>query len=250
MELRPFIGLFGVQTVEERRELSRIAPAFQGRPHRLLLGTYADGRTLAGSPTRRFRPCSGTLVDLCARSPDVSHAVHYTPHPDHHLAEQLAMLMALCPDLDVLILHVPWPDERIIGAFRKQWPGVSLVLWVSEECFLDLCDKATRVADRIADYVRGGLTDGVMLDVAAGRGAPVDQTKAVHVLRQLKKGSVAVPCGIAGGLSHDRFDAGLSNIVREFSPLSLVASSQLRREGRIDPLLAQRFADRALLASA
>lgn len=249
MELKPFIGLLGVQTVGERAELSRIAGAFAGRPHRLLLGTYADGKTLMGSQPRLFRPARETLASLCEKSGNVAHAVHYTPHPDQHLAEQLATLMTLCPDLDVLILHVPWPDQRLVEMFRSLWPKVSFVLWVSEECFLDLGENTTRVAERIAEYVRGGLADGVMLDLAAGKGAPVDQAKAVHVLRQMRRTGVSIPFGLAGGLSAERFDEGLSGIVREFNPLSLVASRHIRHGGRIDPILARQFADRALLAS-
>lgn len=247
----------GVQSPDDHAELSKLAPLFAGKPTRLLLGTYADWWTLHKSHGRPFLPSRKTLSSLCAASsvgldPDnlADLAVHFTPTHNHPLAGQLYQLLAVCPCVSVIILHAVWPKRDTLVEFRRHWPAVRLVLWVSEECFIDLGERTTRVARRVAEYVKIGVIDSVMFDIASGCGAPIDNARAVMVLRLLRQGGVNVPCGLAGGLSAERFDQGLSGIVREFDPLSLVASRHIRRNDRIDPVLARQFVERALLAAA
>lgn len=256
MNQLPFVGLMGIQSPEDRVELSKLAPLFAGRSSRLLLGTYADWWTLHGAPGRPFFPSRETLSSLCSESgveqePDefADLAVHFTPAPERPLPEQLYQLMAACPCASTIVLHAVWPRRDTLIEFRRQWPAVHLVLWVSQECFIDLADKTTRVAKRVTEYAQIGAIDAAMFDLASGCGAPIDNPRAVMVLRLLRQAGVTIPCGVAGGLSAERFDQGLSGIVREFNPLSLVASRHIRQNGRVDATLARQFVERALLAS-
>ncbi|NBS41259.1 hypothetical protein EBS80_01205 [bacterium] len=249
MVFSPFVGIMGVQSPEEGARLARLTDAFSGHGHRLLLGAYADWWTFHGATHRPFLPSREDLASICAQENGAAHAVHFTPMPERDLAEQLFALMATCPNLSVLILHAVWPKRDTLVLFRRQWPNVSLVLWVSEECFIDLAERTTRVAHRIAEYARIGAIDSVMLDLAAGNGSPVDEVRAAYVLRLIRQGGVALPFGLAGGLSADRFDTGFSRVMREYNPLSLSASRRLRRDGRLDADLARRFTERALFAA-
>ncbi len=239
----------GIQRPEERGELSRLAPMFADRPHRLLLGTYADWKTLHGAASRPFLPSRGTLGAICETGGDTDVAVHFTPTPERSLAEQMYDLMSSCPTVSVLILHAVWPKRDTLARFKGQWPNTRLVLWVSEECFMDLSESTSRVARRVAEYAKIGVVDSVMFDLASGSGAPIDNARAVMTLRLLRQAGVNLPFGLAGGLSTERFDAGFTRVVREFNPLSLVASRHLRHDGRIDSILARQFVERALLAS-
>ena len=244
-----FIGLMGVQTPQERADLSRLAPIFSERSHRLLLGTYADWWTFHGARDRPFLPSRDRLAGICEPDDGAELAVHFTPMWERSLAEQLYDLMSVCPRLSVLILHAVWPKRDTLAEFRRQWPSVRLVLWVSEESFMDLAERTTLVAKRVEEYARIGLIDSAMFDLAPGEGAPLCNDRASMVLRLLQRSGVTLPTGIAGGLSSERFTPGLIRLVREFDPLSLVVSRHIRRSDRIDPNLARQFIDRALLAS-
>lgn len=250
MDPLSFVGLLGVQSPRERDELSRLSPIFAKRSHRLLLGTYADWWTLHEAASRPFLPSLNELADLCAPGDcDADLAIHFTPRWERTLAEQLYGLMSACPNVSVLILHAVWPKRDTLVEFRRQWPNVRLVLWVSEECFIDLSENVTRVARRVAEYVKIGVIDSAMFDLASGSGAPIDNARAVMTLRLLRQAGIDIPCGLAGGLSAERFDPGFTRVVRDFDPLSLVASRHIRRNDRIDADLARRFIERALIAA-
>ncbi len=249
MEIGPFIGIMGIQTLEEGRRLAQFGSVFSKHRYRLLLGTYADWWTLHGAADRAFLPSCDVLSSMSCQENGVAHAVHFTPSWQRDLAEQLGGLMAVCPNLSVLILHAVWPKRDVLVQFRRQWPAVSLVLWVSEECFLDLADKTTRVAHRIGEYSKIGVVDSVILDLAAGRGARIDDARAVFVLQLLRQAGVELPCGVAGGLSYELFDAGLQKLMHTFDPLSLAASHHLRTGNQIDPIRVNQFLRRALVAT-
>lgn len=250
MDRPSFIGLMGIQRPEERGELSRLAPLFEERPHRLLLGAYADWLTLHGMTGRAFLPSKDALAAICEPDDNADIAVHFTPAWERSLAEQLYDLMSVCPGVSVLILHAVWPKRDTLAHFRHQWPNTRLVLWVSEECYIDLSESSTRVARRVAGYAQIGVVDSVMFDLASGSGAPIDNARAVMTLRMLRQAGIDIPCGLAGGLSAERFDAGFTRVVRDFDPLSLVASRHIRRNDRIDADLARQFVERALHAAA
>lgn len=247
---RSFIGLMGMQTLSERMELASLARLFSERSHRLLLGTYVDWWTLHGAENRPFLPSQDRLAELCAGNGDGTDvAVHFSPMWERSLAEQLFDLMRVCPNISVLILHAVWPRRDTLAEFRRQWPNVRLVLWVSEECFMDLSEQTTRVAARVAEYAKIGVIDSVMFDLASGGGSPLNSARAVMVLRLLRQAGISLPTGLAGGLSAERFDDQFTRVVRDFDPLSLVASRHLRHCGRVDPDRAERFIERALLAA-
>lgn len=193
----PYIGITGFASPEDVTTAEQCA-ALVPRGWRFMAGVLVSAKTLRGedSPRRRYPPlpsAAGLVRHLAAVAWPV---VHFnTRATGEDLARELRALGRGLPEARGLQLNVVRPDPAAVAAFRREFPGVEVVLQVNRASL----DAASPNVSEIDDYVAAydGLAEHALLDLSGGAGVPLDLPLARDVVRGWMH---AARPGVAGGL--------------------------------------------------
>lgn len=229
---RPYIGITGFMTQDEVLSVLDAMPASSDRL--VMVGVLASQKTiflgLQNKWPNRY-PGPNDIAAIFPNHPLVLNFVHYNTKEPETLLEQMLRVTELGgPNFQGFQLNVKWPSPQVLEEYRRQHPGMRIVLQVGGGAFKAVNDSPQILAAKVADEY-DGLADYLLLDPSGGFGKPFDTARAREFLNALRERGVErfLGLGVAGGLSPTTLNL-VEPLVDDFQALSIDAEGRLRDE--------------------
>lgn len=201
--LRPYIGVTGFTMHTEVEFVRANLLEENGRP--LMVGVLASSKTLRGIQNRypnRYPPVE-RIAEIFTGDSSVINLIHFNTKEPSSLFYDLCVLTEFAgPHFHGFQLNIPWPDPKVLRAYRDRYPFAVIVLQVGNEACLQEERSASRIARRVGGYEE--CIEGVLLDLSGGRGvmlAPGDVEFVGACFSEISKRFRDLVLGAAGGLS-------------------------------------------------
>lgn len=215
---KPYIGITGFMNREQvQAVLDQLDLIGFPSTHRLMVGVLVSPKSLRREALkdiwRNKYPDPYQLGTIFVRDPRALNLVHYnTKEPN--LADQLARVVDLTPNIDGFQLNIVWPDPAELRLFRERHSEMKIVLQIGPKVLASHdsgCPQWLELHDRLRRY--RGLVDYLLLDGSGGVGIELDTDYFSQIIFGLSIFSdIRFMLGIAGGLSEE-------SVVRLISPV-------------------------------
>lgn len=242
--LEPYIGVTGIMTPQEAKELSRIFPKNSKR--KLMIGVLASAKTVRGEKNRypnRY-PEISTIKDIFQNDSSVN-LVHYHDKSVGFIDSLWSLYEKSKPNCHGFQLNIVWPDVDELKNFASVIQnGLQIVLQIGQEA-LDVCGQRNFVYN-ITPYIEQGLIHGVLFDQGLGKGTPLQPAKFAPFIKQIMIRYPDILIGVAGGLGSPESLKTLAPVLEIDPYLSIDAESQIRSpEDVLDIPLASNYLQKA-----
>ncbi|VVB77388.1 Uncharacterised protein [uncultured archaeon] len=211
----------GVTGLTSKTEVVQVSAAFHEHgfslqaDHVPMAGFLVSDSTLRGGGTRNLRyPSLKDLPGLLEASAkrEMFTTVHYSTSDASFLSKQMETLLAqegiyernLCQGVQ---FNIVCPDPREIGAVKKQYPELKVIVQLSRRMMdAGIEQAALRVSQ---DYP---MADYVLIDPSGGNAIQFDPLQMAKVFMELKGNGVAARIGVAGGLDGSNVKSRLDDL--------------------------------------
>lgn len=157
--------------------------------------------------------------------------IHYNCSDASRLIEKLLLLFNdqnifkdnLCR---MLQLNVAWPSLESVSGLKSMFPGLEIVLQLSEEARHDL--SHSEIAKKLSRY--GSSIDYALIDHSSGKGKELDISSAFESYARIKDACPDLAIGFAGGFNAQNIFQKASELVKSIgnSDFSLDVESGVR----------------------
>jgi phosphoribosylanthranilate isomerase len=207
MKARPYVGVTGLTTVEETKNVCNLfhrAGYGLDNPHLPMIGFLVSYKTLNQEETKNRRyPAIKSLDSLLKEAQGkVFTTIHYNTKETDTLAIQIKKIFEgiyeenLCRGLQ---LNIPWPKITEVEEIKDKYPEMKIIFQASKKMLIEYDPKD--IARRISQY--GKLLDYCLIDPSGGNGEPFDLDKSASIYFATNKRCPNLTIGFAGGLNGD-----------------------------------------------
>lgn len=234
MNEKPYIGITGFTSADDIRKTvggflaNSISMDTRYIP---MLGYLVSYKTLNHTPTDNLRyPLIDDIPDLLRAAEKKALAmIHYNSKELDTLADQIYEIFTLEDiyenDLcSALQLNILWPPVCEIEKIRDLFPGMKIVLQLSEKTIKGKTPKD--ICDHVADY--SGMISYVLIDPSAGQGIEFDLRRSVSIHNMLKDKHPKLTIGFAGGFSDKNAKELIDALAFEVSDFCIDVESGVR----------------------
>lgn len=240
---RPYVGITGFMTDSE---VVKVLGAMPDMGHALMVGVLVSEKTLNGMPNKhpnrypRIQDVHNIFVD----DPRVLNLVHYHTKSVEGLGQQLEVLVERCgPRLHGFQLNLAEPPLDALQAFKRQHPGLRLVVQANHHMFRTAEYSPQRLAKKAASYV--GIAEYLLFDLSGGSGMLCSCDLLYNFVVTMKQAKIPLNLGIAGGLGVYTLHT-VKQLLRQNPDLSIDAEGRLRNaDDRLDMSSAIEYLQRA-----
>lgn len=229
----PYVGVCGVQTVDQARELERHWARLASKTDRnLMIGVLAIAPIVRGDgePFWSVRcPEDQARSDIFSSLETSTGCLHFLGTKSG-LAGELHAVLTVTPGIAAVQLNMAEVEPSEVVAVRRTWPQLAL---------------GWQVADPSLVSYRHALVehlDFILLDTSRGRGIQFDPQSLVPEVQACREQFPQLLIGVAGGLDGGSV-ASLKALLSAEPRLSWDAEGRLRTAEQLDPRRANAYLD-------
>lgn len=226
---RPYIGVSGVMTSDEAREVARLyreawMEAGREPTHALMIGVLASAKTLAGGTNKypRRYPRVEDIAGIFQKGP-VLNLVHFASDRPPSSDVLFKVAEAGGADCHGWQFNVAWPDPVDLLNLRGHYPGRRAVLQAGPKMLAEM-GAAASLAWKLKPYA--SIATDVLIDASGGMGLPIDAAAAAWPICFVADQCPGMGAGIAGGFCAETLDEAVGKMLR--AGCSIDAEGRLR----------------------
>ncbi len=241
---KPYIGITGIETVDQLDPIFTIFRKKKNFSHRLMIGGMVSYKTLINIKDKPIVLMKNEIKDIFEKlnkydSENIFFTLHYFTKPlekikpelkeksknivEKTLYQQLTMLLEnfyeeyerIQPSFQIGIqINVSWPNPRDINKLKTTYPRLKTILQVSNFFLLE---------KRIKNY----NVDYILIDTSHGKGIEFEINDVIKIYETIHKNNPAI-IGFAGGLSPENVRKKISSLKEKLNTKNFCIDAQKR----------------------